>query len=288
MMRVFRSQLACLDFGLGQLTFLQVANGAVNAWGSRPLPEMLLRNGDPYEPAALGEVVRQSLSIAGIDARRARMTIPDEATVSRQVTMPPMRRRDLARAMGFEAERLLPFPIERARWSWDVIERTPDKVKIYLAAAWGDVVDHYIEVARCAGLQPEVLEPRSLAVARAVDCDQALLIHGGAQRLHLTLISGGQPIFMDEQARGRTFAELRESLDQLLQRAFRYQSTNMRAASRMAPVLLAGDLESTELPLPVHGQPVTRVLNGHLPSAPSGFRAGNYLANLGLGARSRR
>jgi hypothetical protein len=283
-----KSRLACIDFGLGQLTFLQIADGEVNAWGYRPLPEPLLRNGDPYEPAALGEVVRQSLAVAGIDARRARMTIPDEATVSRHVTMPPMRHRDLVRAMGFEAERLLPFPIERACWSWDVTERTPDNIKVYLVAAWRDVVDHYIEVARYAGLDPEVLEPRSVAVARAVDCDQALLIHGAAQRLHLTLLSHGQPVFMDEQGRGSTFAEMREALDHLLQRAFRYQSTNIRGASRMAPVLLAGDLETTELPLPVHGQPVTRVLNGHLPLAPSGFRAGNYLANLGLGARSHR
>ena len=283
-----KNRVACFDFGRGQLTVLEIVDGAVSAWGSRPLSEALFRNGDPVEPAALGEVVRESLARAGIEARKARMTIPDEATVSRHVTMPPMRRRDLVRAMRFAAEQHFPFPIDRACWSWDVTERTRARITVYLVAAWRDVVDHYAEVARCAGLDPEVLEPRSVAIARAVDCNQALLIDGGGQRLHLTLLVDGQPVFVDEQSKGSSREELREGLDRLLQRAFRFQSTAMRGSTRMAPVLLAGDLEMAELPLPVRGQPVTRMLNGHLPSAPPGFRVGNYLANLGLGVRSRR
>jgi hypothetical protein len=56
----------------------------------------------------------------------------------------------------------------------------------------------------------------------------------------------------------------------------------------MAPVLLAGALETAQLTLPVAGGVVGSVLNGHLPSAPERFHAGSYLANLGLAMRSGR
>jgi len=58
--------------------------------------------------------------------------------------------------------------------------------------------------------------------------------------------------------------------------------------SRMAPVLLAGDLELVQVQLPVGGRSVGEVLNGQLPQKPPGFRAGAYLANLGLSIRASR
>jgi len=280
------ARTVCLDFNWDHLSVLEMAEGAVSAWDTVQLPDGLIRNGDPTDTALLAELLGQALRGARIEARRARMTLPDEATVSRHITLPAMSGRDLARAVRFEAERHLPIQIDRARWSWDVVERSREGVRVYMAAAWRDVVQHHAEVARAAGLQPEVMEPRAVAIARAVDQDRALLVDGGPRRLHLTLLVGGQPVFTDDQASSTDAVERREALDRLLQRAFRYQTT--ADGARMAPVLLAGDLETAGFSLPVPGGPVTQVLNGHLPSAPSRFRAGNYLANLGLAMRSRR
>jgi len=215
----------------------------------------------------LAQFLARTLAAAGIGARRARMTLPDDAAVSRHITLPPMSNRDLARAIRFEAERHLPIRIDRACWSWDVIERSAAGIQVYLVAAWRDVVQHYADVARIAGLEPEVLEPRSVAVARAVNQDRALLVDSSARRLHLTLLVGGQPVFTDDQDSGVDVADRQEALDRLLQRAFRYQTT--AGNTRMAPVLLAGGLETAALSLPVAGGAVSTVLNGHLPNAPA-------------------
>ncbi len=97
---------------------------------------------------------------------------------------------------------------------------------------------------------------------------------------------GGRPAPVEEMAAGTDIRERREALGRLLQRAFRYQSTISGGPARLAPVLLAGDLETSGMDLPVSGGAVTDVLNGNLPAAPRGFRAGGYLANLGLGMRT--
>ena len=280
-----RHSVVCLDFGRDRLSALEVTDGAVTRWISRPLPQDALNSGDPTLPEFLGDAVRQTLARATIVSRRARIALPDEATVSRQITLPPMARRDLPRAMLFAAERHIPFPIERARWAWDVIAQGPEGVTIYLVATWRDVVERYAEMTRLAGLEPEVLEPRSLSVARALDQEQALVLDAGTSRLHATLVVSGQPAFIDEAVVGNVVDDERDALDRLLQRAYRHQSTVAGGPGRLAPVLLAGDLEDADLPLPVAGRPVSEVLNGQLPRSPQGFRPGAYLANLGLSMR---
>lgn len=278
--------VVCLDLGRDRMAVVELADKAVVRWFSRPLPDGALLNGAPADPAQLGGVLRQSLALAGVEGRRARIALPDEAAVSRMIKLPSMPRRDLVRAMRYEAERHVPFPINRARWSWDVFRRGTDEIRVYLVAAWQDVVDVYAEMARAAGLEPEVLEPRAIAVARAIDRDEALLVDAGRRRLHLTLYLGGQPVLVDEIASGTDLRDRREALSRLLQRAFRHQSDTSGGSARLAPVLLAGDLETSGIELPVSGGAVTDMLNGHLPAAPRGFRAGGYLANLGLGMRT--
>ena len=283
-----RQPVVCLDFGRDQLTALEVTSGTVTRWTSRPLPSDALRNGDPILPGYLAEAVRGAMDRAGIQARRARMALPDEATVSRQFTLPPMPPRDLVRAMHFAAERHIPFAIDRARWAWDVVDRGPEGTAVFLVATWRDVVDRFAEVARGAGLEPEVLEPRAVAVARALDQEQALVLDAGERRLYVTLLVAGQPTYVDDVAVGSVVQDQRDALDRLLQRAYRHQSTVAGTPGRLAPVLLAGQLEYAELDLPVAGRPVSDVLNGHLPLAPRGFQPGAYLANLGLGMRTAR
>jgi Tfp pilus assembly PilM family ATPase len=281
-----RRPFVCLDFGSDQVSALEVVNGSVTRWGSRPLEEDALRNGDPTVPSIVADAVQQTLERAGIQARHTRMALPDEATVSRQLVLPPMPRRDLSRAMHFQAEKTIPFPIQRACWSWDVVDQTKEGVWVYLAAAWRDTVERFVEVARAAGLVPQVLEPRSLAVARALAQEQALLVDAGARRLQATLLVRGQPAYVDEVKLDSAVVDRREALNRLVQRAYRFQSTASALSGRLAPLLLAGELELSQVELPVGGRPVSEVLNGHLPAAPTGFRPGAHLANLGLSVRA--
>jgi Tfp pilus assembly PilM family ATPase len=278
--------VVCLDLARDRMAVVELADRAVVRWFSRPLPDGALQNGAPVDPTHLGGMLRQSLALAGVEGRRARIALPDEAAVSRQIKLPPMPKRDLVRTMRYEAERHVPFPIQRARWSWDVLRRGEDEIRVYLVAAWQDVVDLYAEMARAAGLQPEVLEPRAIAVARAIGRDEALLVDASRRRVYLTLYQGGHPVLVDEMSSGADIRDRREALSRLLQRAFRHQSNTSGGSARLAPVLLAGDLETSGIELPVSGGAVSDVLNGNLPAGPRGFRAGGYLANLGLGMRT--
>ncbi|HZV52306.1 MAG TPA: pilus assembly protein PilM [Candidatus Dormibacteraeota bacterium] len=291
--------LLCLDFGGGRLSAVEVEEGRVVAWASQELRPGALHDGAPGDVPRLAGRVHDLVVDAGINARRTRLTLLDEAAVSRTIVLPPMPPGDLVRAMRYAAERHLPFPVDRASWSWDVVEPSPSGQRVYLVATWIDVAERYDQMARAAGLRPEVLEPRSIAVARALGRDEAVLIEGGRGRLQLTLVLEGRPAFVAEVPTGPTDRQRRDALEQLLQRAYRHQATAAGVAGRvqetsrgapsgrLAPLVIAGDLESVEFDLPVPALRATELVAGRL-AAPAGFPAGAYLANLGLAMRSRR
>src|SRR5262245_643658 len=111
----------CLDFGRGHLSALEVFNAAITRWVAVPLAEEDLDNGSPVDPKALGAAVAAALRGAGMEARLARIALPDEATVSRQLLLPAMPRRVVPAALHRAAGLPIPFPLARARWAWDIV-----------------------------------------------------------------------------------------------------------------------------------------------------------------------
>jgi hypothetical protein len=277
--------LVCLDFSLNRLCALEVADGEVLRWALQPLAPGSLRGGDPADVAALAEGVRWTLRQAAITARRARLAVSDDAAVARVVEVPRMPRRHLRGAVRYLSEQQTPFPPGQASLAWDVLERRGGTQRVYLAAAWRDVVQRLAETARAAGLEPEVIEPRSLAVGRAVGQEQAIVLDAADMQVRLTYVAQAQAPFTDE-APLPPDAEW-EAVNRLLGRALRTEGT--------APpvVLLAGDLEPAAdrreaATLIVRARAASETLNGYGPTRPPGMPAGSLLGPLGLAMRGSR
>jgi hypothetical protein len=277
--------IVCLDFSLNQLCAIEVGDGQVRRWALQPLAPGSLRGGDPADVAALAEGVRWTLRQAGISARRARIAVSDDAAVVRVVEVPGMPRRHLKGALRYLSEQQTPFPPGQASLAWDVLERRGNTQRVYLAAAWTDVVQRLAETARVAGLEPEVIEPRSLAVGRAVGQEQAIVVDAAEMQVRVTYVAPAQAPFTDE-APLIPDAEW-DAVNRLLGRALRTQG------SAPPVVLLAGDLEPAAdrreaAALIVRAQAASETLNGHGPARPPGMPGGSLLGPLGLAMRGTR
>jgi hypothetical protein len=133
-------------------------------------------------------------------------------------------------------------------------------------------------VASEAGLQLELVEPRSLATARALDSDRVVVFDGSAERLQTLYLKRGAIPFVDQAPVGRDLETCARTLERLLRKGRTAEDES--ALNEM--VVLGGDLEDLELPLFTPARPVSQVLNEqprqHLPGLPSG----SLLANLGM------
>jgi hypothetical protein len=275
----------CLDFTLDRVAVLEVAGGKVTKWTVRPVVPGSLRGGDPSNPDQLADDLRSALAHAGITARKARIALSDDAVVVKMLDVPSMPQRHLEGAVGFLAEQETPIPPSRSMLGWDIIERRQGTQRVYLAAAWKDVIARLVQVATKAGLEPNVVEPRSLAVSRALGKDQAIVLDAGQTLARLTYVSKSQAPYTAQVAMlpGGEW----DAASRLLSRAPRGHGGDE------PPVLLAGELEEAALvgavaALPVAAEAASSALNGHGPARPSDMLGGALLGPLGLAMRGLR
>ncbi|MDQ6771602.1 MAG: pilus assembly protein PilM [Candidatus Dormibacteraeota bacterium] len=278
------SPLLCLDLGLGRMTVMEVQAGSVSRWLVRALRPDDMHRGDPADPADMAARLAATLAAAGITARRARIAIADEAVVSAVVELPNMSSRHLRRAMRYTAERRLPFPPGQARWSYHVIDRSPVGVRVLLAGAWADVVKRLMDVAHGAGLTCEVIEPRWLALSRALSLGEGTVLEAASGHAHLTVVATGHAPYSAVAPLGAEPERWPAVVEKMLTRAAGSGGAGPGAAA--GPMVLAGDLEFATLPLHVPVRPASQLLNGHSPLRPAGLPSGTLLANLGLAMRA--
>lgn len=274
--------VVCLDLSFDRLTGIEVVNDTVTRWFNQALPPDSVRLGDPSDPERIGAALKQILSALGIESRRARFAIGDDASVSRVVEMPRMPARHLRQAMEFVARRELPFPVERASWTWDVLRQGDRQTTVLVVAAWQDLVDRVLETGRLAGLVIDVIEPRSLAIARAVGLERAVVVEAWSPRLQATLVHAGR-VGRVEQAIVNG-AGANGAARELLQRLFTHDS-RVNEAVTLPAVLLAADASIELLPGLDRARDVVESLNGH-PGRPHEFPARWFVPHLGLAMRS--
>lgn len=274
--------LICLDMSFDRMTGIEVVNKSVRRWFNHPVPADSVRLGDPQDPERIGAALRQTLSALGIESRRARIAIGDDASVSRVVELPRMPRRHLRQAVQFLARKELPIPVDRACWTWDVLREAEDRTTVLLVAAWQDLVDRIVETGRTAGLQVEVIEPRAIAVARAVRVERAVVVEAWGAQVQTTLVHVGG-VGRVEQA-VVTAASANEAARELVQRMFTHDASVNQAVT-LAPVLLAGDARLDWLPALERAREAVESLNGY-PQRPEDFPARWFLPHLGLAMRS--
>ncbi len=274
--------LICLDMSFDRLTGIEVVNNTVRRWFNHPVPPDSVHLGDPQDPERIGAALKQTLSALGIESRRARIAIGDDASVSRVVEVPRMPARHLRKAVQFLARKELPIPADRACWTWDVLREGERNTTLLLVAAWQDLVDRLVDTGRMAGLQVEVIEPRAISVARAVGVERAVVVEAWGSRLQTTLVHVGG-VGRVEQATV-TAASASGAAEELVQRMFTHDA-RVNETVTLAPVLLAGDATVELLPALDRARDVLESLNGH-PKRPEDFPARWFLPHLGLAMRS--
>lgn len=271
----------CIDFGFDRLAILEMNAEEVTGWAVTDLPPHLVRNGDAVEAVQLAALIKETAKKAGLSAVRARFTIPDEAAVFRLVDLPAMPRRHLGRALAYMVDKEVPLPLDRIRWDWDILEQTDIGYRICVVAAWHDVIERIQQVAALAGLEVELVEPRSLAIARVLDVDRVIVFDASRARVQVLVLRRGVIPFVDQAPLPADPKTCALTLERLLRRGYKSEED----ATIKSPILLAGELEELFLPVSMPTIPASQILNGHPPRRASGMPSGRLLANLGMAMR---
>jgi hypothetical protein len=151
------------------------------------LPSEAIEDGKILQPVAVQLFLTRMLKELEVDKPELRLCLSDSACVSRFLDYPQMPMKDLEQSLRFEAGRELPVSPRNAYLGWQVLDEQNSRRRVLLVAAWRDVVEGYLQSVQGLG-RVTVLEPRALALARAVGLPDSTVVEWADDRLQVTQV----------------------------------------------------------------------------------------------------
>ncbi len=184
-----------LDIDSKSIRLLEMKGNVVKKWAeasfetSKPAEE---------EPAsglpALGKAVRQLMASSGIKAKKAVASLSGLYTVSRVLSesaLPPAP--TAGEAILEVANETMPLPEHRRYLAWQTISNRENE-RLFLAVGVSrEVIDEEVHALKAAGIDPYVVELRSMALVRAVDKKQALILNIDSPSIDLIVVVNNVP-----------------------------------------------------------------------------------------------
>lgn len=193
-----------LDIGTNAVRVAEIEPGAVpmlRAFGQVALPPDAMREGEVVDPAAVSEAIVRLWRELGLRKGEVRVGIASPRVIVRPVELPAMPDEELAGALRFQAQELIPIPMEEAVFDFQVLETLPPvegteglgTSRVLLAAAHRDAVQRVVDAVRGAGLKVGAVDVLPLALVRSL-ADADLSDEPGAEAI--VSIGGGTTVIV--------------------------------------------------------------------------------------------
>ena len=137
------------------------------------LPPGAIRDGEVVDPHAVSTCVRRLWTEGGFKGKQVVIGVANQRVIVRLADMPSMSEADLQSALRFEAQELIPIPVDDAILDFqildDVLSGTDDpQMRVLLAAAQRDMVATHVSAVEKAGLRVGAVDVVPFALVRAL------------------------------------------------------------------------------------------------------------------------
>ena len=174
-----RRPLIGLDIGTHAVRAVELTvqggHQALQRFGQVDLPVGAVADGEVVDSVAVGQALKQLWAQGKFSHRRVVVGVSSQRTIVRLADVPAMSDAELRTALKFEAEDLIPIPVEEAVLDFSTVDsQLPSdageapKMRILLAAAQRDMVNGHLAALKASGLKPLAVDPVALALLRAI------------------------------------------------------------------------------------------------------------------------
>jgi type IV pilus assembly protein PilM len=169
-----------LDIGSHAVRAAEVKIGAkrptLQRYAQIELPAGAVADGEVVDATVVAAAIKRLWSSGKFSHKRVIVGVSSQRAIVRQADVPAMSDDELRTALKFEAQDLIPIPVEDAVLDFTTIDAglkggdpsEPAKMRILLAAAQKDMVKSHLSALKGAGLRPVAVDLGSLALLRAV------------------------------------------------------------------------------------------------------------------------
>lgn len=182
---MFSRVLVTLDFDGSTLRWLSARKGEILRWNRVHLQTMPASGGQ-VDNAMVAEELAGVFQAEGLPKNRVVTAVSGQRSIFRTITLPVLDETLLEAAVHRKVRQEIPLPPHDTDLSWTVIGRADGQLSIYVVATPREEIDQQMAILHAAGIQAAGMDVRPLALVRAVNQEEAIIV--GLEDLGLTIV----------------------------------------------------------------------------------------------------
>ena len=278
-----------LNITTTSVRLLSVKGRQVEKWGSMPLAPGLIKDGLILQPKAVGAAISALFKSTKVPKQRVIASLTGLSYTYRILNLPRTRSALLGEAIQRSAKKEIPLPLEELYLSWQAINGKRDELDFFVLGVPRNLIDALVRTLKEAGVVPYLVDLKPLALARAANRGDALIVNLEPDYYDVVLVVNGTPTVMHTITPRGGGANLEDNIrrlaDELSKTVKFYNSSHQQSPlSPTTPLLLTGELAAdatasnliqAEVEYPVEPLVPPLEFPSDLPIAP-------YVTNMGL------
>ena len=190
-------RIVTLEIDTTALRLMEVRGGRVVKWASLILDPTIVEGGVISDPSALSTAVKQVMTSSGITGQDVIASVSGLYSVNRIVTVPSLPRGAATQEAALEAAKeAMPLDTDKLYLSWQTIAVGEDAQQVLVLGVPRDMIDSEVQALRAAGINPRLLDFKAIALARAVNKEQALILNIEPSSFDIIIVVNGIPMVM--------------------------------------------------------------------------------------------
>lgn len=165
-----------------------------------PLDPKIARSDSKTDQQKVIQTVKSLIDQAKMTTENVAVNLPSSRVFTTVAEFDHLNPSEMAKALHFQADSLIPTPVAESKIDWSVIGESPSdktKVEVLLSSVENDYIENRLDALESIGLNVIAFEPNNLALARALVPIGAALPHlvldVGQSNTDLIIVAGEAP-----------------------------------------------------------------------------------------------
>lgn len=193
-----------LDIGTTAIRLVELrGNGTVKnlvKYAYVPVDSKIVLSDAKTDQQKLAQIIKDLLGQARMTTRNVAVGVPSQRVFTAVVDFERLPQAELAKAIQYQADSLIPTPLDKSKIDWAVIGDSPKdktKVEVLLSSVENDFVEQRLDLLESIGLDVIAFEPDNLALTRALIAQDSpapqMVLDIGSKSTDLVMTMNGAP-----------------------------------------------------------------------------------------------
>lgn len=261
----------------------------VTAWATKDLDAGLVRDGIILQPQAVSKAIDELFTSSGIRRTNIVASIAGLPFTYRIINLPKIKSSLVEEAVWRTAKKEISMPLDELYLSWQAVPSKGEEQRYFVLGVPRNPIDTLKQTLDTANIETYSIELRPLALARAANRSDAILINMEPDCFDIVLLANGLPAVIHTitpRSEGTTLEDnVRRLVDELSKIvAFNQGNNSDIQLSSSTPLLITGESTADAAASKLLQSEIEYPLEPLLPPVefPGDFPIATYTASIGL------